>query len=111
MRNTFKKFTNLQFLKRPWLTTVAILLFPIFFLSVRHGVHIILFLLLSIVLYQIYKGNFNFLNLQTIQSRFIFAAFSTPFFAVFISQIFREALYLPAFDGPARIFIAGIIFL
>jgi O-antigen ligase len=111
VRNTFKKFTNLQFLKRPWLTTVAIFLFPIFFLSVRHGVHIILFLLLSIVLYQIYKGNFNFLNLQTIQSRFIFAAFSTPFFAVFISQIFREALYLPAFDGPARIFIAGIIFL
>lgn len=90
---------------------VAIFSFPIFFMSVRHGVHIFLFLLLAIVLYQIYKGNFNFLNLQTMQSRLIVVAFSAPLFAVFISQIFRDALYLPAFDGPVRIFIAGIIFL
>ena len=111
MRSTIKRFTNLQFLKQPWLTTVAIFSFPIFFMSVRHGVHIFLFLLLAIVLYQTYKRNFNFLNLQTIQSRVIFAAFSAPLFAVLISQIFREAIYFPAFDGPVRIFIAGIIFL
>jgi O-antigen ligase len=111
MRNTFKKFTNLHFLKWSWLTAAAIFSFPIFFMSVRHGVHIFLFLLLAIVLYQIYIKNFNFLNLQTIESRLIVAAFSAPLFAVFISQVFRDALYLPAFDGPARIFIAGIIFL
>ena len=101
----------MHFLKWPWLTIAAIFLFPIFFMSVRHGVHFFLFLLLLLILYQIYKRNFDFFNLQTIENKLIIAAFSAPLFAVFISQIFREALYLPAFDGPVRIFIAGIIFL
>lgn len=85
--------------------------FPIFFMSVRHGVHIFLFLLLLIVFYQIYKVNLTFLDLQARENKIIMAAFAAPLFAVFISQIFREALYLPAFDGPVRIFIAGIIYL
>jgi O-antigen ligase len=92
-----------------WLTIAAIFFFPLFFMSVRHGVHIFLFLLLFIALFQFYKRNHHFLNLQTSESRLIIAIFSAPILAVFISQLFRGAMYLPAFDGPARILAAGVI--
>ena len=78
-------------------------------MSVRHGVHVFLFLLLFIAFFQIYKRNYHFLNLQPSESRLIIAIFSAPILAVFISQLFRGAMYLPAFDGPARILAAGVV--
>lgn len=94
------------------LTLLAILAFPISCFTVRHGVHISLFLLLILGLIQYFKASkigtyYQFDKYDTL----ILATFSVLFCATLISQGARGAIHFAAFDGPSRLFIGGIVFL
>ena len=97
--------------KLDWFVILAIFMFPVTFLTVRHGVHVSLFALLLITAY--YFGRVKPKSIQLDYSRdlFILLIFSGLFLSVLLSQIFRGAIHLAAFDGPSRILIAGIVFL
>jgi O-antigen ligase len=86
-------------------------MFPVTFLTVRHGVHISLFALLLITAYQFWHAGVKNIQLDYPRDFFILFIFSGLLFSVLISQIFRGAIHSAAFDGPSRILFAGAVFL
>lgn len=111
LKSAMKTPWDLQYSKLDWLVICAIFTFPIVFMAVRHAVHVPLFFLLALAIYQFLTKNPTSLNIQKRQDGLIIFVFSSLFLAVFISQAFRGALHFPAFDGPSRIMIAGIVYL
>lgn len=102
---------DLQYSKLDWMVIGAIFAFPLFFMTVRHTVHVPLFLLLLLVIYQgLTKPPVRF-GIQTRQDVFIFFVFSSLFLATLISQLFRGTIHFAAFDGPFRLVVAGVAFL
>ena len=97
--------------KLDWLVILAIFMFPVTFLTVRHGVHVSLFALLLMAAYQCWRVNIKNIQFDYPQDFLILLIFSGLFFSVLLSQIFRGAIHLAAFDGPSRILIAGLVFL
>jgi O-antigen ligase len=97
--------------KLDWFVILAIFMFPVTFLTVRHGVHVSLFALLLMAAYYIGRVKPKNIQLDYPRDLFILLIFSGLFFSVLLSQIFRGAIHLAAFDGPSRILIAGIVFL
>ena len=94
------------------LVAICVLAFPIVFMTVRHGVHLSLFLMLILALIFFYDKSRKVANSDNKKLiLLIFFTFASLFIATFISQIFRLNLDLAAFDGPFRILIAGIVFL
>jgi O-antigen ligase len=89
---------------------ILILLFPITFLTVRHGVHFPLFALLLISIYQFWSSRENY-PINFSQDASIIYIFSGLFVAVLISQAARGIVDFAAFDGPSRILFAGIVFI
>ncbi len=83
--------------------------FPIAFMSIRHGVHIALYGTLLIFIYELAKsgGKFGWSR----KSFLIFFSLSSIFIATALQQILTGNFNENAFDGPSRLFIAGIIFL
>jgi O-antigen ligase len=94
-----------------WLVISAIFMFPVTFLTVRHAVHVSLFLLLVVAIYHFGRLKFRHIQLSYPRDILIFFVFAGLFFATAISQIFRGNIHFAAFDGPSRILIAGIVFL
>jgi O-antigen ligase len=86
-------------------------MFPVTFLTVRHGVHVSLFALLLITAYQFWHAGVKNMQLDCPRDFFILFLFSGLLFSVLISQIFRGAIHPAAFDGPSRILFAGVVFL
>jgi len=102
---------DLQYSKLDWLVIAAIFAFPLFFMTVRHAVHVPLFFLLLLLIYQgLTKIPVHF-GIQARQDVFIFFVFSSLFLAALISQLFRGAIHFAAFDGPFRLVFAGVVFL
>lgn len=97
--------------KLDWLVMFAVFMFPVTFLTVRHGVHVSLFALLLIAAYQFWRVGVKNIQLDYPQDLFILLVFSGLFLSVFVSQIFRGAIHPAAFDGPSRILFAGIVFI
>ena len=97
--------------KLDWFVILAIFMFPVIFLTVRHGVHVFLFALLLIAVYYFRPVNIKNIQLDYPWDLFILLIFSGLFISVLLSQIFRGAIHFAAFDGPSRILFAGIIFL
>jgi len=94
------------------LVAMCVLTFPIVFMTVRHGVHIPLFLMLILTLIFLSDKSRKVANSDDKNLTLsIFFTFASLFIATFISQAFRLNFDLPAFDGPSRILIAGIVFL
>ena len=93
------------------LIVFGIFLFPIAFMTVRHGVHIPLFFFLLLAIYQGLTKNPTPFRIQAGQDVFIFFVFSSLFFAALISQLFRGTIHFAAFDGPFRLMVAGVAFL
>jgi len=106
-----KKNLNLACLNLNGFVVLILLAFPIFFMSVRHAVHVPLFLLALLAFYKIFTRKSHGAYFQGGQELLVFLAFSGIFISVLVSQIFRHALYFPAFDGPIRIMIAGVVFI
>lgn len=97
--------------KLDWLVALFIFMFPITFLTIRHGVHVSLFALFFIAIYQFWRDGKKTCQYEYPQDFLVFSIFLGLFLAVFISQIFRGSIYPAAFDGPFRILIAGIVFI
>jgi O-antigen ligase len=92
-------------------TMWAIFLFPITFLTVRHGVHISLFVLALMAVYHLWSGNAPSIRFNYPFDAVILLTFAGLFISVLLSQIFRGAIQFAAFDGPSRLLIAGIVLL
>jgi O-antigen ligase len=97
--------------KLDWFVILAIFMFPVIFLTVRHGVHVSLFALLLMAVYCFRPVNIKNIQLDYPWDLFILLIFSGLFISVLLSQIFRGAIHFAAFDGPSRILFAGIVFL
>jgi O-antigen ligase len=106
-----KIIRDLWYSKLDWLVIGAIFAFPIFFMTVRHAVHIPLFFLLLLTIYQGLTKTPAPFGIQARQDVFIFFVFSSLFLAALISQLFRGAIHFAAFDGPFRLVVAGVVFL
>jgi O-antigen ligase len=106
-----KTTQNPQYSKLDWLVIGAIFSFPLFFMTVRHAVHIPLFFLLLLVIYQGLTKTPAPFRIQARQDVFIFFVFSSLFLAALISQLFRGTIHFAAFDGPFRLVVAGVTFL
>ena len=94
-----------------WIVILAIFMFPITFLTVRHGVHISLFVLLLIAVCNLNSRKSNIISSTSLQDWLIVLSFSGLFLSVFLSQALRGQILLAAFDGPSRILFSGIIFI
>ena len=83
--------------------------FPIAFLSIRHGVHITLYGLLLIFIYELIQDfKRPFINKRI---GLIFFSLSSLFIATLVQQFISQDFNLRSFDGPSRLLIAGIIFI
>jgi len=100
---------DLQYSKLDWLVICAIFVFPIVFMTVRHGVHVPIFFLLALATYQLLTKTPTSLYVHNRQDGLIVFVFASLFLAVLISQFFRSSIYPSAFDGPSRIMIAGFV--
>jgi O-antigen ligase len=88
---------------------ILILISPMFVLTVKHWINIIVIVL--------FCGSIKFLinnkkNLIFDKKRLIILLILTnPLFSVAIGQILRGEIYLPNYDSPLRLFLCSIIFL
>ena len=93
-------------------TLVILLLAPIVYLSVRHGIHACLFLLVLLASCNLLENSAPYREATTDPwvIRLLFA-FSGLLLATLITQALNRSLYLPSFDGPSKIFLAALVFL
>lgn len=101
---------NPAYTKLDWFVILCVFMFPVTFLTVRHGVHVSLFALLLIAAYQLWHVGVKNMQIDHPRDFFILFIFSGLLLSVLISQIFRGAIHPAAFDGPSRILFAGIAF-
>lgn len=99
-----------SYTKLDWLVILCVFMFPVTFLTIRHGVHVSLFALLLITAYQLRHVGVKNIQFDYPRDFFILFIFSGLLLSVLISQIFRGAIHPAAFDGPSRILFAGITF-
>jgi O-antigen ligase len=86
-------------------------MFPITFMTVRHGVHVSLFALLLIALIVFFQNKQAHFRFEDKTDLFIVLSFCGLIFAVLLGQLFRSKMHMAAFDGPSRIAFAGLIYL
>ena len=106
-----KQNINHTYTKLDWFVILCVFMFPVTFLTVRHGVHISLFALLLVAAFQFWHAGVKNIQLDYPRDFFILFIFSGLLLSVLISQIFRGAIHPAAFDGPSRILFAGAVFL
>jgi O-antigen ligase len=102
---------DLQYSKLDWLVMFAIFMFPVTFLTLRHGVHISLFAIFLMAICQFWRIGIKKIQFDYPQDFFILFIFSGLFFSVLLSQIFRGEIDFAAFDGPSRILLSGVVFM
>jgi O-antigen ligase len=86
-------------------------MFPITFLTVRHGVHVSLFALLLIALIVFFQNRHAHFHFADKNDLIILLCFCGLILAVLLGQLFRSKMHMAAFDGPSRIMFAGFVFL
>lgn len=102
---------NHPYTKLDWFVILCVFMFPVTFLTVRHGVHVSLFALVLLVAYHFWSGKSPKIKLNYPIDPVILLTFSGLFLSVLLSQVFRGAIHFAAFDGPSRILLAGLVFL
>jgi len=100
-----------SYTKLDWLVIFCIFMFPVTFLTVRHGVHVSLFALVLLAAYHFWSGKTPKIELNYPLDAFVLLMFAGLFLSVLLSQAFRGAIHFAAFDGPSRILLAGVVFL
>jgi O-antigen ligase len=86
-------------------------MFPITFMTVRHGVHVSLFALLLIAFIFFFQNKPVRFHVVDKNDLIILLCFCGLLFAVLLGQLFRSKIHMAAFDGPSRIAFAGLIYL
>jgi O-antigen ligase len=102
---------NHAYTKLDWLVILCVFMFPVTFLTVRHGVHVSLFALVLLAAYHLWSGKAPKIELNYPLDALILLTFAGLFLTVLLSQFFRGAIHFAAFDGPSRILLAGAVFL
>ena len=90
---------------------LAVFMFPITFMSVRHGVHVSLFALLLIALIVFFQSKHTHLCCDDKTDLIIVLCFCGLTLAVLLGQMFRSKMHMAALDGPSRIVFAGFVYL
>ncbi len=80
-------------------------------MTIRHGVHVSLFVLLLIGLIVFFKNKHAHLRFEDKRDLIIILSFCGLVFAVLMGQLFRSKIHMAAFDGPSRIAFAGLVYL
>ncbi len=101
---------NHTYTKLDRIVILCVFMFPVTFLTIRHGVHVSLFTLLLIAAYQLWRIGVKNIQFDYPRDFFILLILSGLLLSVLVSQIFRGAIHPAAFDGPSRILFAGIVF-
>lgn len=91
------------------LIKVLILWFPISFLMIRHGVHVSLYALLLIYIYELFGKSASASGDK--KSIALALSLSGIFLATVIQQSLTFDINFSAWDGPSRLLIAGLAFL
>jgi len=86
-------------------------MFPITFMTVRHGVHASLFALLLIAFIVFFQNKPVRFHVVDKNDLIILLSFCGLLFAFLLGQLFRSKMHMAAFDGPSRIVFAGFVFL
>lgn len=90
---------------------LAVFMFPITFMTVRHGVHVSLFALLLIALIVFFQNKQAHFRFEDKTDLIIVLSFCGLILAVLLGQLFRSKMHMAAFDGPSRIAFAGFVYL
>ena len=90
---------------------LAIFMFPITFMTVRHGVHVSLFALLLIAFIVFLQNKHARFHVADKNDLIVPLCFCGLLLAVLLGQLFRSKIHMAAFDGPSRIMFAGFVFL
>ncbi len=94
------------------LTLLAVFAFPINFLAIKHGVHVSLYGIFIIsIIYWLRQSTQKFSYIKDLNVLAVTISLSSIFIATALTQILRQDIYWPSFDGPSRLALAGIIFL
>ena len=93
-------------------TLVILLLAPVVYLSVRHGIHACLFGLALLAIFHWLKDSAPYRHAlaDPWAVRLIFS-FAGLLLATLVTQALNRSLHLPSFDGPSKIFLAAMVFL
>jgi O-antigen ligase len=86
-------------------------MFPITFMTVRHGVHVSLFALLLIALVVFFQNKHAHFRFEDKRDLIIVLSFCGLILSVLLGQLFRSKMHMAAFDGPSRIVFAGFVYL
>lgn len=91
---------------------LGICAFPMTYLTVRHGVHVSLYLLLILsVFHWLFISKNKFAIFHDKSSLLVVLSLSSLLLATLISQTIRQDLNWKSFDGPSRIFFSGLVFI
>ena len=91
---------------------VVLLLAPIVYLSVRHGIHVCLYILALLAVFQLTRNPAPFREgLADPWARRLVIAFASLFVATLVTQVLNQSIHWPSFDGPSKILLAGLVFL
>ena len=102
---------NHAYSKLDWFVVLCVFMFPVTFLTVRHGVHVSLFALVLLAAYYFWSAKAPKIELNYPIDALILLTFAGLSLSVLLSQVFRGAMHFAAFDGPSRILLAGVVFL
>lgn len=94
------------------LTLLAVFAFPVNFLAIKHGVHVSLYGLFIIsIIYWLSRSTQKFSYIKDFDVLAVVISLSSIFIATALTQLLRQDIYWPSFDGPSRLALAGIVFL
>jgi O-antigen ligase len=94
------------------LTVLSILAFPLVYLSVRHAVHVSLFLLAGIsVFYWLKYSQTKFIHTNETTVWLAVLGLCSIFLSTALAQLIRGEFHIQSFDSSLRIFLAAAVFL
>jgi O-antigen ligase len=94
------------------LTLLAVFAFPVNFLAIKHGVHVSLYGLLIIsIIYWLSQSTQKFFYIKDLNVLAVVISLSSIFIATALTQLIRQDIYWPSFDGPSRLALAAIVFI
>jgi len=96
---------------------LLLIIAPIFLLSIKHWINIIVIILSFLSIRYLIKKNIfsdHLINISTFKIKwllYISLLLAFPFIVILITQILRSELFLPNFDNPLRLVLSVPIFL
>ncbi len=94
------------------LTLLTVFAFPVNFLAIKHGVHVSLYGLFIIsIIYWLSQSTQKFSYIKDLNVLAVVISLSSIFIATALTQLIRQDIYWPSFDGPSRLALAAIVFI